>query len=196
MFPPWSVPGASAADRPSEATGGNDPARFLEVVNAIQPKGKTPIADSLRFAAEKLRLTEEPAAVILVSDGLETCGKDPCAVAEEREAIGVDFTAHVIGFDLAAEEAAELECIAQRTGGEFLPAQDAESLQIALETAVAQTATPKSAEPTPTPAPPDPATLEAPDSVPAGSRFEVSWEGPNEAGDYITIVPAEFEEGK
>jgi len=167
-----------------------DPARFLEVVNAIQPKGKTPIADSLRFAAEKLRLTEEPAAVILVSDGLETCGKDPCAVAEELEAIGVDFTAHVIGFDLAAEEAAELECIAQRTGGEFLPAQDAESLQIALETAVAQTATPKTVEPTPTPAPPDPATLEAPESVPAGSRFEVSWEGPNEPGDYITIVPA------
>lgn len=38
-------------------------------------------------------------------------------------------------------------------------------------------------------------TLDAPDSVAAGSTFEVTWTGPDGRGDYITIVPAGSEEG-
>lgn len=166
---------------------------FIEAVNKILPKGKTPIADSLQFAADSLKLEENPATVILISDGLETCGKDPCAVAKSLEAAGIDFTAHVIGFDLNVDEAAQLECIAKITGGEFLPAQDADSLRFALETAVAQSAAPV-AEATSSPTPPPPATLLAADSVPAGSLFPVTWEGPNDQGDYITIVPADAAE--
>jgi Ca-activated chloride channel family protein len=38
-------------------------------------------------------------------------------------------------------------------------------------------------------------TLEAPDSVMAGSKFEVAWTGPNGQSDYITVVPADSPEG-
>ncbi len=38
-------------------------------------------------------------------------------------------------------------------------------------------------------------TLTAPESVPAGSAFEVTWTGPNGAEDYLTIVPAGSPEG-
>jgi len=39
-------------------------------------------------------------------------------------------------------------------------------------------------------------TLDAPDRVPASTEFEVVWAGPNNKGDYITIVPKGADEGK
>jgi Ca-activated chloride channel homolog len=101
-------------------------------VNAINPKGKTPISASVRKAAESLKYTEEKATVILISDGLETCSVDPCALAAELEANGVDFTTHVIGFDIKDEDKAGLVCLAERTGGRYMSAQNAQELTTAL----------------------------------------------------------------
>jgi len=39
------------------------------------------------------------------------------------------------------------------------------------------------------------ATVSAPAEVPAGSLFEVAWTGPDNSGDYITVVPAGAPEG-
>ena len=101
-------------------------------IDAINPKGKTPISASVRKAAEALKFTEDKATVILVSDGLETCNADPCALASELEASGVDFTTHVIGFDITEEEKAGLACLAENTGGKFMSAQNASELTTAL----------------------------------------------------------------
>ena len=104
----------------------------MSKVNAINPKGKTPISAAVRQAAETLKYKEEKATVILVSDGLETCNADPCALANELEAAGVDFTTHVIGFDITEEEKAGLACLANNTGGRFMSAQSAGELTTAL----------------------------------------------------------------
>jgi len=40
------------------------------------------------------------------------------------------------------------------------------------------------------------ATVSAPDSVGAGQPFDVTWEGPGNVGDFVTIVPAGTEEGE
>jgi len=105
------------------------------VVDRIQPKGKTPLTRSLRLAAEALRHDREQATLILVSDGLESCGLDPCALATELENSGINFTAHVIGFDVAAAEQARLGCIADNTGGRFFAAANASELQAAMQQA-------------------------------------------------------------
>ncbi|HSR69877.1 MAG TPA: hypothetical protein VLU25_18255 [Acidobacteriota bacterium] len=39
------------------------------------------------------------------------------------------------------------------------------------------------------------ATLEAPEQVGAGATFEVTWTGPDNHNDYITVVPADADEG-
>jgi Ca-activated chloride channel family protein len=39
------------------------------------------------------------------------------------------------------------------------------------------------------------ASIEAPAAVPSGQTFEVRWSGPGGTGDYVTLVPAEAEEG-
>jgi Ca-activated chloride channel family protein len=117
---------------------GTDRATILSRVNAMKPKGKTPLTDGVRFAAQKLRYTEEKATVILVSDGAESCNKDPCALGRELEAAGVDFTVHVVGFALESEtESAGLRCLAEATGGRYFAASDAQQLSAALIATVA-----------------------------------------------------------
>lgn len=106
-------------------------------VEGLNPKGKTPMADSIKLAAEKLKYTENKATVILISDGIETCAPDPCGVAAALEQAGVDFTAHVIGFDVTEEnDTAQLRCIAENTGGKYVSASNAAELTNALEETV------------------------------------------------------------
>ena len=112
---------------------GADRATIRAAVENLNPKGKTPLSASVKFAAERLKFTENKATVILVSDGIETCDLDPCAVGNELERTGVDFTAHVIGFDVTADQdQAQLKCLAENTGGRFLSASNADELSKAL----------------------------------------------------------------
>jgi Ca-activated chloride channel family protein len=48
-------------------------------IQAIDPKGMTPITQALQVAAEQLKTAEQETTVVLVSDGEETCKGDPCA---------------------------------------------------------------------------------------------------------------------
>ncbi|HSG93939.1 MAG TPA: VWA domain-containing protein, partial [Afifellaceae bacterium] len=103
---------------------------------------KTPLAASVKQAAEALRYTEDKATVILITDGLETCNADPCALAAELENAGVDFTAHVVGFGLSEDEGRQVACLAQNTGGKYIQAKDAGELGGALAATVAEVAAP------------------------------------------------------
>ena len=107
---------------------------IARIVNELNPRGMTPMTDAVIAAAQALRHTEQAATVILVSDGIETCNPDPCAAARALEAAGVDFTAHVIGFDVRGEAEAlmQMQCIAEETGGRFLTADNARELTDAL----------------------------------------------------------------
>lgn len=127
---------------PSAGSG----AAILDAVNTMRFQGKTPLTEAVRQAAAALRSTEEPATVVLVTDGIETCEADPCALAAELEASGVDFTAHVIGFGLTRDEGAEVACIAENTGGTYFEAGDGAALVDALTAAVSG-----SVEPAPPP---------------------------------------------
>ena len=121
-----------------------DAAAMQQAVNALQPKGMTPISASVRMAAEQLKFSERKATVILVSDGEETCHADPCALGTELEKLGVDFTAHVIGFDIqnGSKAQAQLQCLASATGGRYIDARDAGELNKALGEVAKAPATP------------------------------------------------------
>ena len=111
--------------------------QMIAVANALKPKGKTPLTDAVRKAAEELKYTENAATVVLVTDGIETCDADPCALANELESAGVDFTAHVVGFGLSQEEGRQVACLAENTGGLFLAADNADQLSDALSQTLA-----------------------------------------------------------
>jgi len=115
-----------------------DPARIVKTVNTLHPKGKTPLSEAVRQAADRLDYRKSKATVILVSDGEESCGADPCAVGAALKKAGADFTVHVVGFDVKKEERTGLVCLAKNTGGQFFAAKDATELKAALATAVKQ----------------------------------------------------------
>lgn len=114
-----------------------DRSRLKATIEALNPKGKTPITRSLEQALDLARGGGGSTTILLVSDGLETCGGDPCATVRLAKQEGVDFLLHVVGFDVSGEDTSQLECAAQAGGGLFSSADDAEQLGAALESAVA-----------------------------------------------------------
>ncbi|TLD68377.1 VWA domain-containing protein [Phragmitibacter flavus] len=125
-----------------------NPAAVTSQINALIPKGKTPLAESLRRAAELIPNTAESANILLITDGLETCDGDPCQVAADLIATGIKIRAHVVGFGLTEAEANTLACITELTGGKLFNPSNGSELLDALQQSV--TATP---EPTAAPAP-------------------------------------------
>jgi Ca-activated chloride channel family protein len=115
--------------------GPADPDALISAVDDIRPVGMTPLASSIEHAAQMLEHDRRPATLILVSDGNETCGRDPCAVARALGESGVDFTVHVVGFDVGDQERSQLQCIADATGGLFIDAKGATGLSAALRAA-------------------------------------------------------------
>ncbi|MEM7349866.1 MAG: hypothetical protein AAF657_03610 [Acidobacteriota bacterium] len=101
---------------------------FAEGVN---PKGKTPISRSLRAALEDFG--KRPGEIILVSDGIETCDEDPCALVREWRARSVDVRVHVVGLGLEDKERAAMECISEAAGTEYHDAQSADELAAGLK---------------------------------------------------------------
>jgi hypothetical protein len=71
-------------------------------------------------------------SIILISDGLETCGDDPSAMAAFLQEIGIDFTIHVIGLDVDAATREQLSRLAETGHGIYHDAHSAEDLREAL----------------------------------------------------------------
>jgi Ca-activated chloride channel family protein len=110
---------------------------MIDRIQGLNPKGKTPITAAVKQAVDELRQIEASASVVLVSDGLESCGGDPCEAVRAARESGVDFRLHVVGFDLGDADPAQLQCMAEAGGGEYYTAANAEELTGALEAAVA-----------------------------------------------------------
>jgi len=105
-------------------------------LNPLKPRGMTPIGASLRRGAEALKGLPGKSTIVLISDGTETCGADPCQVAKEvRESTGIDVKVHSVGLDIGASERGTLECVATGGGGTYYPVADEQGLRTALKSA-------------------------------------------------------------
>ncbi|WP_256376582.1 VWA domain-containing protein [Stappia sp. TSB10GB4] len=112
--------------------GQQDAGALSQRLNRINPRGMTPISESLRIAAGQIPPTAEEADIILVTDGLETCNADPCAVAAQLANEGIKIRAHVVGFGLSEQQANALACVPDQTGGRLLRPQSGAELTDAL----------------------------------------------------------------
>jgi len=99
------------------------PNNFLqlkEALNQISPKGVTPIALSLEKAAGDFPDDRNARnIIILITDGEESCGGDPCAISLALQKSGVFLRPFVIGAKVDDASVGMLDCI-----GTFLNAQD------------------------------------------------------------------------
>lgn len=131
---------------PERGSGG----KIAEAVRNLVPKGKTPLAAALSQVGSYLKQQEGDATVVLVSDGIETCGGDPCKVAGKLREQGIKLIIHVVGFDVSGAAVDQLQCIAEAGGGRYFQADTAASLAAALS-AVSEHVTKGTALPQPPP---------------------------------------------
>lgn len=107
-------------------------------IAGLRPLGQTPIAYALNQASRDFGAMEADRAVVLVTDGIESCGGDPAYAARELREQGI--IVHVIGFGLgnaADEDTASLRAVANASGGRYVTAGSAEELKLALAQTVA-----------------------------------------------------------
>ncbi|MDJ0626142.1 MAG: VWA domain-containing protein [Candidatus Caenarcaniphilales bacterium] len=100
--------------------------QMVNKLRGIKPTGATPISYSMRKAVDDLSIVDaKKKSVVLISDGIETCAYDPCALAQSFKERGVDIQFNVVGFNVNNDYAAkaQLECIAKSTDGKFYTAE-------------------------------------------------------------------------
>jgi Ca-activated chloride channel family protein len=107
-------------------------------IQGIKPRGQTPLALSITRTVKALKGRPGPHTVLLVTDGIETCGGDPCRVVRELRRSGIAFTMHVVGFGVKATDLPQLNCIARAGGGQYRTAKDGAQLAVAIGRAVEQ----------------------------------------------------------
>lgn len=133
---------------------GADRSSIKNSIAGIKPLGKTPIASSLLWGIGVLGASE-PAdsqkSIVLVSDGIETCDNDPCAVATTSQFAGVAMNIHVVGFDVDAEARTQLECIAKNGNGQYFNASDTDGFEKAMQAVVEVAQAETKPEPAPEP---------------------------------------------
>ncbi len=113
--------------------GSESPGVLTSKVNALKPRGKTPIAYSLQTSAANFETYQSGNNnLVLISDGIESCDGDPCAEATALAAKGIGVRVHVVGFDVDAETRTQLECIAKNGGGKYFDAGDTSAFKLAI----------------------------------------------------------------
>ncbi len=93
--------------------------RLQSHVDRLKPQNATPLARGLQRAGNMVDGNSVDSVLVVVSDGDDTCGGDPCAVARALKAQKPRLTINVV--DVGDGKAA---CIAKATGGkELTPAK-------------------------------------------------------------------------
>ena len=91
--------------------GPNNKEAIKEKLKAITPKGTTPIAYSLSMAAGDFPQSKNCRnIVVLITDGIEECKGDPCAVSIALQKRGVILKPFIIGLDINEDFGKQLEC--------------------------------------------------------------------------------------
>lgn len=108
-----------------------DVAQTKTKLDALRARGKTPLSAALEQGAAQL--PPEGGAIVLLSDGIETCDADPCVTASNLHLANPDIVIQVIGFDVKEEERRQLSCIAAGGGGRLFSAPNADQLTAALQ---------------------------------------------------------------
>ncbi|NQY67039.1 MAG: VWA domain-containing protein [Flavobacteriales bacterium] len=114
--------------------GPNQFAKIKKKIDAIQPKGTTPIARSLEKAgADFTPCTNCRNIIILITDGLEACDEDPCAVSLMLQKRGIVLKPFVIGIGLDLSFKETFKCV-----GNYFDASNEETFRYALNIVVNQ----------------------------------------------------------
>ena len=103
-------------------------------LRSIRPKGTTPIAHSLELSINDFPDCKECRnIIILITDGIESCDGDPCAVSLQLQKSGIILKPFVIGIGLDEEFKETFDCV-----GRYYNAGNEDRFKEILEVVVSQ----------------------------------------------------------
>ncbi len=109
-------------------------------LRSVRCLGTTPIARSLEKAAQDFPEVDRSKGarpvrnvIILITDGIEACDEDPCAVSRALQAKGITLKPFVIGVGLAEADKYSLQCV-----GNYYDASTPELFEHVLKVVVTQ----------------------------------------------------------
>jgi len=112
----------------------NNGALIQRTLNNLTPKGTTPIARSLEKAAGDFPDCDNCRnIIILITDGIEACDGDPCAVSQALQKKGIILKPFVIGVGLDDEFKDTFNCV-----GNYFDATNEESFKNILDIVITQ----------------------------------------------------------
>lgn len=110
-----------------------DAAATNAAIEKLNPRGRGPIAQSLRVAAKALPPAGQR-SLVLIYDDADNCAVDLCAAAAELAKAKI--VVHAVGLGLKAEDRPKMACLPQLTGGRFYNAATPEQAGAAIEEAL------------------------------------------------------------
>jgi len=114
--------------------GPNNQARIKATIARINPKGTTPIARSLEKAGGDFPPCKNCRnIIILITDGIEACDGDPCAVSRSLQKRNVILKPFVIGIGLDDGFKSTFECV-----GNYYDATNEATFRNVLEIVISQ----------------------------------------------------------
>ncbi|MEM7161882.1 MAG: VWA domain-containing protein [Bacteroidota bacterium] len=103
-----------------------------QALKKIRPKGTTPIAQTLEKCGSDFREADNTRnIIILITDGIEACDGDPCAVSLALQKKNIVLKPFVIGIGI--EDYTSFECV-----GNFYDASDEKTFEKVLDIVISQ----------------------------------------------------------
>ncbi len=108
--------------------------RIIGVLKNLGPKGNTPIAYSLEQAANDFPMDGKARnIIIIITDGIESCDGDPCAVSLQLQRKGIFLKPFIIGIGMDKKFEEQFGCM-----GSFYDASNISEFRHALNKALFQ----------------------------------------------------------
>lgn len=104
-----------------------------DVLKRLVPKGTTPIARSLELCGDDFPSSPSRNIVILITDGIEECGGDPCKISLALQKKGIFLRPFVIGMGLDESLKKTFDCV-----GRYFDATNETTFREALNIVISQ----------------------------------------------------------
>lgn len=109
--------------------------KIKDKLKGIEPKGVTPLAYSLEQATHDFTNPEKTRnVIIIITDGLESCDGNPCAISLELQKRNIFLKPFIIGIDMNENFANQFDCV-----GRFYNAKDPKTFDKVLSKVITQT---------------------------------------------------------
>jgi Ca-activated chloride channel family protein len=130
MYPPGDCNDSKLAVPFAKGNG----AVIKSKVLPLKPTGITPIAHSLNLAADDFPSSPATNMILLITDGIEECGGDPCESARKLREKGIVFKPYILGIGLTQEQGKAFDCV-----GTYFSVEEPNALVNVVNVVVTQT---------------------------------------------------------